>query len=368
MKTKTIIKYYSIWQLAIIVIAILAPKLLPLRETYLGIGTKTFLQNPLLYSRANFDGNHYIRIAKNGYGYAEEAFFPLYPNIMKLLIPQIKNDTLTGVIISSVAFLFACIFFVRLIELDYSSAAARYSLLALLAFPTSFYFGAVYTESLFILLVLSSFYYARARRWWIAAVLGALAANTRFVGIFMFPALLLEFWQQRRSLIGLLPAFLVPLGLISYMLFLQNTVGDSLAFIHVQKLYGQFRSERIILLPQVFYRYTRMVVTVTKTDPIYYTLWLELVTALMFLFTTILSAFKKIRPSYIIFNLAAYLVPTFTGSFVSLPRYVLACFPSFIILGQIASAKPRFRLFFFAILALFFFEVVALFVRGYWVG
>src|SRR3989344_3663544 len=109
MKTKTIIKYYSIWQLAIIVIAILAPKLLPLRETYLGIGTKTFLQNPLLYSRANFDGNHYIRIAKNGYGYAEEAFFPLYPNIMKLLIPQIKNDTLTGVIISSVAFLFACI-------------------------------------------------------------------------------------------------------------------------------------------------------------------------------------------------------------------------------------------------------------------
>src|SRR3990167_739642 len=163
MKLATIIKYYLLWQLAIILISLIGQKILPIRESYLGVGTLKYMENQLLYSRANFDGNHYLRIATGGYGYAEQAFFPLYPNLIKKFLPVVRNDALTGVLISSTAFFFACVALVRLVELDYSSKIAKYTLLLLLVFPTSFYFGAVYTEGLFIFLVLMTFYLARTR-------------------------------------------------------------------------------------------------------------------------------------------------------------------------------------------------------------
>lgn len=367
MKLTTIIKYYLLWQTAIILISLIGQKLLPIRESYLGVGTLKYMENQLLYSRANFDGNHYLRIATGGYGYAEQAFFPLYPNLIKKFLPMVKNDALTGVLISSITFLFACITLVRLIELDYSSKIAKYTLLLLLVFPTSFYFGAVYTEGLFILLVLLSFYFARTKHWWLAGIFGALAANTRFVGIFLFPALLLEWWPQRRAR-NLLPILLIPVGLIIYMLFLQQTADDALAFFHVQKLYGQFRSERVILLYQVFWRYFKMLATVTRTDPQYFTIIMEFLTGLSFLYLSVLAFFKKIRPSYAVFNLAVYLVPTFTGSFVSLPRYVLACFPAFILMGILAGDHPRLRHVLFVSFAYLFFVTLVMFSRGYWVG
>jgi len=367
MKLATIIKYYLLWQLAIILISLIGQKILPIRESYLGVGTLKYMENQLLYSRANFDGNHYLRIATGGYGYAEQAFFPLYPNLIKKFLPVVRNDALTGVLISSTAFFFACVALVRLVELDYSSKIAKYTLLLLLVFPTSFYFGAVYTEGLFIFLVLMTFYLARTRHWWLAGIFGALAANARFVGIFLFPALLLEWWPQRRTR-NLLPILLIPLGLVVYMLFLHQTAGDALAFFHVQKLYGQFRSERVILLYQVFWRYFKMLATVTRTDPQYFTIIIEFVTGLSFLYLSILSFVKKIRPSYILFNLAAFLVPTFTGSFVSLPRYVLACFPSFLLMGILMSDHPRLRSVIYISFSYLFFVILVLFSRGYWVG
>ena len=367
MKLATIIKYYLLWQLAITVVSALAQKILPLRETYLGVGTQTYVQNQLLYSRSNFDGNHYIRIAKTGYGFAEQAFFPLYPNLIKKLVPYVKNDALTGVLISSVAFLLAMIVFVRLIELDYSRTVVKYSLWAFLLFPTSFYFGSVYTEALFIFLVLSSFYFARTKHWWLAGIFGTLAANTRFIGIFLFPALLLEWWRFR-NIRSLLPVLLIPLGLITYMFFLQKTTGDPMAFFNTQKYYGQFRSDHIILLYQVFWRYFKMLATVTRSDPQYFTIIIEFLTGLSFLYLSILSFVKKMRPSYILFNLAAYLVPTFTGSFVSLPRYVLACFPGFMLMGILLNDHPRLRSLVYISFSFLFFVVLALFSRGYWVG
>lgn len=367
MKVSVVLKYYLLWQLAIIVISAIGQKLLPLRESYLGVGTLKYMENQLLYSRANFDGNHYLRIATGGYGYAEQAFFPLYPNLIKKFLPVVRNDALTGVLISSTAFFFACIALVRLIELDYSSKIAKYTLLLLLVFPTSFYFGAVYSEGLFIFLVLMTFYLARTKHWWLAGIFGALAANTRFVGIFLFPALLLEWWPQRRVR-NLLPILLIPAGLVIYMLFLQQTTGDALAFFHVQKLYGQNRSEQIILLYQVFWRYLKMLATVTPTEPPYFTILLEFFSGLSFLALTVLTFIKKLRPSYIFFNLAAYLIPTLTGNFVSLPRYVLACFPGFILLGQFLSGRPRLRRVVYISFSYLFSVMLVLFSRGYWVG
>lgn len=38
-----------------------------------------------LWSRANFDGIHYLDIAQKGYGIYQQAFFPFYPQLVRVL-------------------------------------------------------------------------------------------------------------------------------------------------------------------------------------------------------------------------------------------------------------------------------------------
>ena len=168
MSIKTIFKYILTWQMAIIIISGLAGYFLPLQETYIGGATQAYVENPLLYSRANFDGNHYLTIARRGYGYAQQAFFPLYPNLIRYFSKYMLPVT-SGVAISIVSFFIAIIFLVKLVKLDDSDPnIAKWTIISLLTFPTSFFLGSVYTEGLFLMLVVLSFYCARTNRWWLA--------------------------------------------------------------------------------------------------------------------------------------------------------------------------------------------------------
>ena len=164
MKLAQILKYFVIWQLALLLIASMSLKFLPLRGTFVGEGTTVYNTNPLLYSRANFDGFHYVRIAQRGYGYAQEAFFPLYPNLIRFFTTYLKNHVVSGLLISNLSFIVALIFLVRIIKLDFSYLKAPAVIAILLLFPTSLYFGSVYTESLFFAFITGAFYFARTKR------------------------------------------------------------------------------------------------------------------------------------------------------------------------------------------------------------
>lgn len=338
------------------------------------------------WNRANFDGIHYLSISRDGYGPFQQAFFPLYPDLIRWLSPLFGNlDLITGLVVSWVSFLFGLIFFYKLLLLDYSPKTMNRTIFYLLIFPTAFFFSTVYTESLFFLLVIAAFYFARTKRWWIAGILGLLASGTSFVGVFLFPALLYELYIQSRDsklpfdfpstalrinaqgkqisnfkfLKNAFPLLLIPIGLLSYMFWLGVNYHDPLIFIHPQ-------SDKIILLYQVCYRYLKMVAT-TRIDPLYFTVWLELSTGLLFLFLIFRGVFKKtIRFSYIIFMALAYLVPTLTGTFVSLPRFALLFFPGFIILAHIEN--KYFRLIYPIICLILLLLAVSFFVQGYFVS
>lgn len=370
MKFVTVLKYFVLWQAAIIIVTIAAQySSLPLKETFLGSGTQGYVETPWVYSRQNFDGMHYTYIARRGYGYLEQAFFPLYPALMRHLmsLPFLNNAVTVGILISGVSFLAGLYLFTKLIQLDYSPHVVKWTVLALLFFPVSFFFTSIYTEGLFFFLTIAAFYSARTRHWLLAGIFGALASHTRFIGIFLLPALFLEWWQQGRRFKHFLPLLLIPVGLGIYMNYLNKTVGDPLAFFHVQVGFAQGRSDKLIMLYQVFWRYVKMIFTVNRTDPLYLTIVFEFVTGVVFLITTIYS-FTKQRLSYAVFNLLAYLTPTLTGSFTSLPRYVLLCFPSFLLIGDLLSHSPLSRKIVLSVFALAFIIFLGLFSRGYWVG
>src|SRR3990167_194711 len=97
---------------------------------------------------ANFDGAHYLLIAKNGYTQYQQAFFPLYPLLIRWLSPIFSNNLLlTGLIISNVSFLLGLYIFSKYLKLTINNQQLTiWSIVFLLVFPTSFFFGAVYTE------------------------------------------------------------------------------------------------------------------------------------------------------------------------------------------------------------------------------
>ena len=384
---------FIIWQIAISLVVFLGAKHFPTTNQYL-YTEKQVINPPWLWSRANFDGIHYLDIARKGYGIYQQAFFPLYPKMITWLTPIFGGRNLVmGWTVSLLCFYLALFFFYKLIKLDFSEKITKRALVYLLLFPTAFFFSMVYTESLFFFLIIGSFYFARTKHWWLAGIFGALASATRLPGIFLFPALLIEWWQQksvtsgqwpvvrkkpitnhpallagRQSLITLIPLLLIPFGLIYYMRFLAINFGDSLMFIHVQKFFGAGRSaDRIILLYQVFWRYFKMLVTVEKNTLTYFVVVLEFLTGIGFLVLTIFTYFRRWY-SYLVFMALAYTAPTLTGTFLSLPRFVLVLFPGFILLSLWAEKYRWVKIIYPFLTIPLLILCLLLFTRGFWIA
>ena len=118
------------------------------------------------------------------------------------------------------------------------------------------------------------------------------------------------------------------------MNYLNYAFGDPLLFYSVQNDFGaQRETGRIVMLYQVFWRYVKMLLTVKVSSLLYYRVILEFLAGLFGLILSILS-FRDVRKSYALFAFLAYILPTLTGTFSSMPRYVLPLFPLFVVLSK----------------------------------
>lgn len=353
---KFILLIFIAWQVVLFIVGLYSSKFITPKRQFMYNDEKDFSNPVWLWNRANFDGVHYLQISRNGYGLYQQAFFPLYPKLIKSLRPLFgKMDLVAGVLISGFSSLLIFYLFYKLILIDFKEKVAKKALLAFIVFPTSFYLGCVYTESIFIALVLGSFCFARKGKWLAAGVLGALSSYCRIPGIFLFPALILEWFEQRSedekktNWRSLLPIFLIPL-----------------MFWRIQPYFSAGRSGgKIILLYQVFWRYLKMILT-TKADLLYFNVWMEVLTAVVFLILLFIAFRRNIRKSYLLFSVISFLVPTLTGTFLSLPRFALTMFPCFIVFGMVKNKLLySLMLVVFAILLL---VSSGLFFNGYWVS
>lgn len=373
-----LLKRIIVWRLALLVIVFFAIQLVPFHPTF--PYAEQLLEptgHPLWWSLANFDGVHYIGIATKGY-FAQftQAFFPVYPILMSWVNMLVHNVILSGYLISHISLAIFLYLVYKLICLDHPKQVATRTIIFYLLFPVSFFFAAIYTESFFMALTVGAFLAARKKKWLIAGILGAIASGTRLVGILILPVLFIELWQQqkiknplalvKKSWQQLLAISLSASGLLLYMNYLAKNFSDALYFIHAQPVFGAQRSAtKLVLLYQVFWRYTKMMVTVDPKSLLYYTVSQEFLLSLLFLVLGII-AFKKTRLSYAVFAALAYILPTLTGTLSSMPRYTLAMFPAFIVLGQIKNKPIRYLL--YALCFIFLTVNVSLFTRGYWVS
>ncbi len=365
------------WRVGLFVIAFFAPYFLPEFGNSFPYWREILVSTSYpdwLWSWGNFDGVHYLTIAKSGYSAQyTQAFFPFYPLLIQFITSiSHLNAFLSALLLSNIFFIFFLYLFILLMKMDgLTTKQIQWTILFVLLFPFSFYFGAIYNESLFMTLVIGSFIASRKKMWALSGLLGLLASLSRFVGIFLFPALIIELYLQRgrnrkQILFHFLCLLLIPCGLLFYMIYLQIIYGDALYFVHAQSVFGASRSiSHVIFLPQVIWRYLKIFLNVPHTNYFFWVAMWEFVSFILFL-TVIIFNWKKIRLSYLVFCLLAGLVPTLTGTFSSIPRYILVVFPLYILHGSINSSKAK------VIIACLYGFMLAiftvLFVRGYWVS
>lgn len=285
------------------------------------------------YSWNYWDAPHYIYIATHGYVNSGDAanfivFLPLYPALLALF-NFLKNPEAVGILTSTVFFVLACIFLYKLLRLDYKEKFVERFLILLLIFPTSYFFGAPYTESLFIFLFALAFYSGRKSRWGLSGIFSGLAVLTRPFGILFAPAIFFDWLKDKNKKVWQLIAIFLPtlIAVAIYLVINQKIYGDTLAFqkILVNNWQKHFAfpwksiadSWRIALGPgTIFFR--AMIG------------WAEAIPVTL-LWILIPYAYKKLRRSYFIYYLLSTIFLSSTSFILSTPRYLLSI-PSFFIL------------------------------------
>ncbi len=321
---------------------------------------------------ANFDGKYYLNIAQYGYQGLDQAFFPFFPLAIRTLIFVGLEPISAAIIIVSFSLFLFLYFLAKLIQIDYPGNTYIWVLLFFLSFPTSFFLGNIYTESLFLFLTILSFYSVRKKKIFLGGVIGGFAAGTRIVGIFLIPALAYEIYEQqkkqkKKSIKAYVPLLFIPVGLFSYMGYLWYRYSDALLFVHQQPSFGAGRSGgEIILLPQVIYRYFKIFISVPHNELLFIISLMEFLTFFIGMIILFLCYKSNMRKSYLIFSFSVLLFPTLSGTLSSLPRYALCAFAIFIYLGLLRSKIFKILLIISGLIVESIFAI--LFFQGYFVA
>ncbi len=313
---------------AIIVIAELAAVIIGQRA-----GTHVQESSHLLLNVwGRWDAVHYLDIATHGYQGTEMAFFPLFPMLIRILGRLVGNHLIAGLLISNASFFFGLLFLYKLFEHEYDRPVARRAIFYISIFPSAVFFSAVYTESLFFMLTVASFYYMRAHRWWLAGAIGFFAAMSRVEGVLLAIPFAIEWFSQRnafkQNLISLLAGGLIPGGLFVYMAYLWVLRADPLYFSHVQSHWGRHLAPPWVSIIDAFTKIAHASQGQTVANQS-----LEIAfTALMI--GVLAGGWKLLRPSFIAYMALSILIPMSTSSLMSMPRFALVLFPMFGILAR----------------------------------
>jgi hypothetical protein len=176
------------------------------------------LVSPLL----RWDAVGYLNIAHHGYTQVRETvLFPGYPLAIAGVGTIIRSYLIAGLLINLVCFGVGLWLLHRLTDLELGRPAAGAAVLLLAFAPVSFFFTALYTESLFLVLSVGAVYAARRERWWQAGLLAAAASVTRVTGILLLVPIglwqLSRYRRLNRHMVWLIPAPAALLGFLAYM-------------------------------------------------------------------------------------------------------------------------------------------------------
>jgi hypothetical protein len=318
------------------------------------------LSGHLLNPWAHWDGVWFLRIATNGYADPHTpAFFPLYPLVVRGVGWLLGGRSeLGGIALSLVVFGGCSALLFVLVNADLGPGIALLSVVYLALFPTSFFFQAVYSEGLFLLLALACFLLARGGRWWLAGLAGLLATLTRSAGVLLAVPVLIYYFEQRdwrltRTDVRILSVMLIPAGLALWATYLWRRTGDPIAFAQVQRAWGRALAAPPLVVWEGVREAAQGARQLLSSSPgparpatsAYFPPTAN-VLGLPFLVVALGALVAGIRrlpvayTGYAVVSLLFYLsFPVHAVPLLSLPRFVLVVFPLFVALAAVSERR-----------------------------
>lgn len=345
-------------------------------------GSVTFSQ--FLGAWTRWDSPHYIDVAQYGYSGAIEdgkhlflVFYPLLPWMLKLLHFVIADYRLCGVILSVVCYGVGSLYFYKLTELEFGERAAKNASILLGVFPFSFFFGAVLTESLFFAISAAFLYYLRKHKWPLVAFLGFLACLTKVQGVLLAVAVAAEllFSEKIFSLLKnrdwkailrkiLLPGLFSALMLLGFGIYLYinwYVEGDPFRFLYYQKTHWY---NGFLPIWETISYVGKRALTEGCTS-VGMCIWIPEF-ALFFVWAgwIVYGICKKLRPVYLTYLAALFLVTYSSSWLISGGRYTLCALPGFMLMGEWLGKHERWKVPAVTVSAM----LMALYLAGFMTG
>lgn len=383
---RKIVSAFVIWRLFLILVVLVAAALIPTNGQFF---PEVLWRRGLPYwvwVWANFDGVHYISIARSGYFFNQQPFFPLYPFVINLVNDLVgfahftNGHIMSGQVVSGAAFVISLLIIVKLLVLDRYKKITGWVLAGIFLYPTAYSYAAVYNDSLFFLFSCLTILWVREKRWVLAGVSGALATLTRLNGLALIFLILFEHggfeWNFRDWMIKLRGLFswkslwssavlFLPAAFFSYLFYVQRLF-DTWRWVFTSM--SVWQQDRLTFPLQVVWRYLKIFFLDRSFS---FTWWIALLEFAFVLFYILLLIYswKKIRFSYWFFFAVSLLIPSLTGTFQGMPRYGLHLYPMFLTLGIVLARLPRSVSYIvYGISFLLQIVLVTFFSRGYFVS
>ena len=328
--------------------------------------------NELMNLPLRWDAGWYLQIAENGYSYIREAgagaqqnivFFPAYPMVTRLVALLLGNQktayVAAGTIVSLTAFLFALAYLHAFARDEIGEERAPAALWLLAAYPFALFFGAIYTESLYLLAAVGAFHHLRRREFVRAGLWGLIIGLTRpNGGLLSVPLALMALspWLPRAvaggrtmirrpragSLRHIAPALgaaaMCAIGTLVYSAFVWRLTGNPFAWASGHAAWGRHYTS----LPHL---------VATRYDFIGHAGLYEYIAQSPYDMLNVLGAgfaiaavwpvWRRFGIAFAVFILVNILPPLTTGGFLSAGRLSSVLFPAFVWLAAAVPAQQR---------------------------
>lgn len=367
-RNRRVLSLVLIWLVYINLFSLLAVNRFNLKadDAYRWIPTDHYTQNrglDLTKIHSQWDSDWYLSIVKNGYTIDENntlsniVFFPIYPALIKTVTSFSGLDpSLSGWSISCVFIFLSAICLFKLATEFHKESDPVLSVSLMLLFPTAFFLNAVYTESLFLFLSVTSFYLTMKRHYFSSACIGLLASLTRITGVLLFVPLLIQLFTQegftKKAIKKSSYFLLIPIGLLSFFAFHWIRFGDFFLFFKIESAWGRsfsFNADHFMFDSSA---------SITNF----------LLDASYFIFIAVISLIllRKKMFAYATYVISTVVVAVSTGTLMSIGRYILVLFPIYLVGASLQNtvARHTWILISSTLMAL----TTILFVNGYWAG
>jgi Gpi18-like mannosyltransferase len=298
---------------------------------------------------ARYDAGWYQQIAANGYEYRgtgrnNVAFFPAYPLLMRAIGVTLggrqQDYYFAGILISWLAFAAAMTLLYRLARLDLPHDRALRAVTYCSVFPAAFFFGMVYSESLYLFAIVATVYALRTGHFLAAGAAGALLTATRVTAVMAVPGLAVVAWQgsagaSRRRAQAMAAVAAALIGILAFSLFNWAISGHPLTWYQSITFWGyqpgaRFPFAALWTLAETVVTRPYAFLTTERMAPY------DVVNALSAILALALVPviWRRFSAGYALIVLAALLLPLSSGQFEGLARYTAVQFPVFLALAS----------------------------------